>query len=88
MAAPLPERFESTISVGMMLNPAETFSLATRIAGSGGLARTAGVGRDNSRLRFPSVFALFPTTHNVMKSLGSTARPRLSFKGMQAYILA
>ena len=54
----------------------------------GRLARTADVWRDNSRLRFPSACPLFPATHNVLKSLGSKARPRLSFTWMQAYIVA
>ena len=37
---------------------------------------------------FPPACALFPATHNVLKSLGSKARLRLSFTWMQAYIVA
>src|ERR1700729_3848601 len=90
-AAPLPDRFESTISVGHDAQSRRdgAFTLATRIAGAPAAGREPPtLGATTAGSVSPSVCALFPATPNVLKSVGSTARPRLSFTWMQAYIIA
>jgi hypothetical protein len=89
-AAPLPDRFESTISAGHDAQSRRNgaFSLATRIAGAPAARREPPTfSATTAGSVSPSVCALFPTTHIVLKSLGWTAKPRLSFKRMQAYIV-